>query len=163
MQLTKNFSLEELVFSQTAARLGIDNMPDADIQQNLVHMAWFLQSLRELVNKNVPSDKPDIPIIVTSGYRCERLNKAIGGSSTSEHRFGRAADIICPVMTPKELAEFIRDYMMDEPGFNQLIHEFGEWVHVSIPEIGVAPKRQVLTAANDAHGVQYMLGIVEAA
>ncbi len=161
MKLTRNFTLEELIFSQTATRQGIDNTPPPEVEGNLHYMASFLQDLRDMVNDKVPSDKADIPIVVTSGYRCEKLNKAIGGSSTSEHRFGRAADIVCPALSPKELAEFIRDHMMDGPGFNQLIHEFGRWVHVSVPPPGDSPKGQVMTAVNDAHGVQYLLGVQE--
>ena len=85
MKLTKNFSLEELTRSDTAERKGIDNSPTAEHIHNLAALCEnVLQPLRDKVKHSIR---------VTSGYRSEKLNNAIGGSKTSEHSFGKAADM----------------------------------------------------------------------
>ena len=85
MQLTKNFTLEELVHSDTANAKGIDNTPTQEIIDNLKELAEnVLQPIR---------DKWGKPLTVNSGYRCKELNKAVGGVSTSQHQKGKAADI----------------------------------------------------------------------
>ena len=126
MQLSKNFELKELVYSQSATRLGINNEPSEVIIENLkVLVTNVLQPLRDLLH---------VPIIISSGYRCEELNRAIGGASQSEHMLGRAADITVPGMSNKSLADVIAGKLK----FNQLILEFYRadnpyygWVHVS--------------------------------
>lgn len=158
-KLSKNFTLEELTFSQTATRRGIDNTPGPDERDNLQMLANYLQGIRDALNDLPPPGADDAPLIVSSGYRCPKLNQAIGGSSTSEHMDGRAADIGTPGMTPLQLAKYIDQVM---PDYNQLIHEFGRWVHVSIPEEGQPPKRQQLTEVKTASGVEYKPGLIEA-
>lgn len=119
MNLTKNFKLADFTRSQTATRQGIDNTPDGDIVGNLTRLCQnILQPLR---------DQTGFPIIVTSGFRCPLLNVRIGGSSTSQHVYGEAADIICPQYDERELFDLIRTSPLD---FDQLIYE-GTWVHVS--------------------------------
>lgn len=76
--------MEELIKSSTANRLGIDNTPSKEIISNLTELSILLQKIRDIYNK---------PIIITSGYRSTKLNKAVGGSKTSQHRLGQAADI----------------------------------------------------------------------
>ena len=84
MQLTKNFNLREFTKSNTAARKGIDNNPTAEHIHNLNDLCEnILQPLRDSI---------DCSIRITSGYRSEALKTAIGGSKTSDHCFGRAAD-----------------------------------------------------------------------
>jgi len=146
MRLTKHFTLEELTFSQTAARMGIVNAADGRIVENLRTLAeTVLQPLRDHVGA---------PIVVTSGYRSSKLNIAVGGSINSEHMDGRAADITCPGMSALELCRAIREQGLP---YNQLIHEFDLWCHVSIAPPGAEPMRQCLTARRSARGRVYYL------
>ena len=127
MKLSENFSLQELLKSQTALRKGIDNKPtDPSVVTNLqVLCEKVLQPVRTHFGK---------PVVINSGYRCPKLNKAIGSSSKSQHTKGMAADIEIPGLSNKELAEYIEDNLP----FDQLILEFyngvdpnSGWVHVS--------------------------------
>jgi hypothetical protein len=128
MKLTKNFSLEELTRSDTAERKGIDNSPTAEHIHNLAALCEnVLQPLRDKVKHSIR---------VTSGYRSEKLNNAIGGSKTSEHSFGKAADIklIIDGENKSELL-YLAILEMGIP-FRQMIWEFGDeetpsWVHIS--------------------------------
>jgi hypothetical protein len=143
IRLTDHFSLEELTASQTAARLGIDNAPDATIAAELRRLAVKLERVRERLGA---------PILVSSGYRSPALNAAVPGSAPgSAHTFGRAADFTCPGFgTPLDICKVLRA----EGGipFDQLIHEFGAWVHFGIALFGQLPRRQVLTI--DAGGTR---------
>lgn len=127
MKLSENFSLQELLKSQTALRKGIDNKPtDPSVITNLqVLCEKVLQPVRTHFAK---------PVVINSGYRSPKLNKAIGGSNKSQHTKGEAADIEIPGLSNKELAEYIEDNLP----FDQLILEFyngvdpnSGWVHVS--------------------------------
>lgn len=129
--LTKNFSLEELTRSETAERRGIDNTPGAVEKANLEKLAKLvLQPIR---------DKLGSPITVTSGYRCKKLNNAVGGSLTSQHLTGEAADLKSSWTTNAKLFETIREMIKNnEIKVGQLIWERGTdrepaWVHVSLP------------------------------
>ena len=85
MILTENFTFEELIASSTAMQRGIDNMPGTEASITLRQLAErILQPLR---------NRWQYPIRVTSGYRCPKLNNAIGGSKSSQHLKGEAADI----------------------------------------------------------------------
>ena len=120
----KHFTLRELTKSDTAIRKGIKNIPNKQEEQNLIALVDnILDPLREAY-KN--------PIIVTSGFRCEELNRLVGGSKNSHHRTGQAADIRTIADTPEEnkkLSDLI--IKLDLP-FDQLIDEYNfDWVHVS--------------------------------
>lgn len=136
-QLSKNFTLSELIQSQSATRLGIDNTPTPQVIINLTNLAKnVLQPLRDLVKQ---------PIVISSGYRSPALNKAIGGAQNSEHMTGCAADLIVPGMSNKTVAEIIVKHLT----FNQLILEFFResepfygWVHCSYSAQG--NKKEVL-------------------
>ena len=133
-QLSAHFSLEEMTFSEMAVRHGIDNKPNAATRKNLMELCEdVLESVRRLAGG---------PITVTSGYRSPILNSLIGGAPDSQHKTGEATDINCPLLNPRELFQRIRQ--SDIP-FDQLIDEFGSWVHVShrSPENN---RRQVLRA-----------------
>ena len=153
MKLSKNFSLSELTKSQSATRLGIDNIPTMAVIDNLQQLVDnVLQPLR---------DSLDRPIIISSGYRSPDLNKAIGGSPTSDHTKGQAADIEVFGISNKDLAEHIRDNFK----FTQLILEFPSrndpsagWVHVSYNPKDL--KCQVLTAERIGSRVVYRAGLV---
>ena len=148
MKLTDNFSLHEFLRSQTAARHGIPMDPPIEVIDNLRRLCVdILQPYRDVIG---------VPITITSGYRPPRLNELIGGSTTSAHMDGRAADFVVPGKTPLEVAEAIRD--MDLP-YDQLIHEFGEWVHVGISREEDNIRQQDLTAMYSDKGTVYAHGI----
>ena len=120
----KYFTMGEMMRSDTAARKGINNKctkEDAERLKKLIENV--LDPLREAYGK---------PIVVTSGYRCPALNKAVGGSKTSDHMIGCAADMHGTPNTKaenKRLFELVKS--LDLP-FDQLIDEKGfSWVHVS--------------------------------
>lgn len=132
MELTRNFSLEEMLRSDTAKRCGITNKPKAEEETEVVEnlkalCVEVLQPLRDFLGK---------PVVVSSGYRCRELNEKVGGISNSQHLTGEAADI--RVKDRHELIEIMR-FIMDDTVFDQLIREksaTGEWVHVSYKRNG---------------------------
>lgn len=118
------FTIKELTKSNIASRLGICNNPNKKVQQNLEQLInTILDPLREAYGH---------PIIVTSGYRCPELNNKVGGSRTSQHVLGQAADIRS-VSDSREDNKKLFDLILslDLP-FDQLIDEYDyDWVHVS--------------------------------
>ena len=145
MKLTDHFSLEELTRSTTAERLGIDNTPRVDgVRSHLVVLAEGLERVREILGGS--------PVRVSSGYRCEELNRAVGGARGSAHLSGFAADFTCDSFgTPLEVVKRLE---RSDRVFDQLIQE-GTWVHVSF-----APRarREVLTAHFGQGGATYTKG-----
>lgn len=131
----KYFTINELTKSSTASRLHINNTPSQEVKDNLNKLIDnVLDPLRELYGK---------PIIVNSGYRCPKLNKAVGGARNSQHLTGQASDIRTVANTKesnKQLFDIIRNSKLP---FDQLINEYDfNWVHVSY---GPRNRRQVLT------------------
>ncbi len=120
----KYFTIEEMTKSSTATAKHIDNTPNQTAIDNLTKLIEIvLDPLREWYGK---------PIRVNSGFRCEALNEAVGGSDTSQHRLGEAADITVGTKKGnKKLFEYIKDNLP----FDQLINESNfSWVHVSYRE-----------------------------
>ncbi len=133
--LSKNFDLTEFTISQTAARSGIDNTPSHADAANLKRLVTtVLQPLRDKLGK---------PISISSGYRSPLLNRAIGGSPTSAHMAGRAADIHVPGLTVAQVMKAVRDLKLP---VDQVIDEFGQWLHVGIATTGAQPRNQYLLA-----------------
>jgi uncharacterized protein YcbK (DUF882 family) len=121
--MTPNFTLAEFVFSQTAARRGIDNSLPDNLRANAIDTLQMMESIRAALG--------DVPIIITSGYRGPALNAAIGGSKRSDHMQARAVDFRAPRFgSPHTICTRLAP-MVDQLGIGQLIHEFGQWVHVS--------------------------------
>lgn len=124
----KYFSINELTRSATANRLGIDNTPSEAIRKNLEKLInTVLDPLREAWGA---------PIIVTSGYRCPALNRAVKGSKTSQHVLGQAADLKTvgdKLENNKKLFELAKKMIEDgRIVVGQLIDEYGyDWVHIS--------------------------------
>jgi len=153
MQLTANFSLHELTKSETALRMGFDNTPgEAETESLRLLCEKVLQPVRDHFGKGVK---------VNSGYRSPESNAAVKGSSTSDHCFGRAADIEIPGVPNAELAQWI----MDNLDYTQLILEFytpgipdSGWVHVSFDPANL--KKQELTAMKVAGKTQYVPGLM---
>jgi uncharacterized protein YcbK (DUF882 family) len=133
MNLSPHFTLDELTASQTAARKGLDNTPNATEVANLVRVAALLEEVRALLNK---------PILINSGFRSKQVNDAVGSRDTSQHRIGCAADIRVSGMTPREVVEAC---IKANIGYDQIIEEFGSWTHISVPNTpSTAPRRQAL-------------------
>ena len=129
MQISKHFNMQEVVKSQSAIRLGIDNSLPDELYEYVIDVAEnILEPVREFFNA---------PVRVSSWYRSPALNKAIGGSKTSDHCFGCAVDFEVDGISNKQVAIYIRDNLK----FKQLILEFytsgkpnSGWVHCSYLE-----------------------------
>jgi zinc D-Ala-D-Ala carboxypeptidase len=143
MQLSPNFSLKELVYSETAEKNGIDNTPPPEIVENLKRLAAGLEQVRALLGA---------PLEISSGYRCAALNEMVGGSSASQHVQGLAADFDCPAFGPPlEVARAIQRSGLE---FDQCILEYGRWVHLSFSD---APRGRMLTIYDENEG--YLAGL----
>lgn len=146
MQLSDHFNLAELTVSETAARKGISNKPNAAMVDQLILTADRMEGVRQLLGNK--------PIIVLSGYRSPAVNKAVGGSSTSAHMSGQAVDFICPKFgTPAQVAAHLAKHLKD---YDQIIEEFGQWVHIGF---GPGKRKQQLTARKQAGKTVYIKGI----
>jgi len=136
-QLTEHFTLEEFIYSQTAARMGIDNTPPPDVLHELKRTAQVMELVRHALH--------DKPITITSGYRSEAVNKAVGGVGKSQHQTGQACDFICPGFGSVEDVARALQPLMSELQIDQLIAEYGSWVHVSQAGEGAIPRQMALT------------------
>lgn len=128
MNITDNFTLEELIESSTAKRLHIDNTPSEYIKNNLSKLArTILQPLRNEYHKKINID---------SGYRCQKLNSIVKGVPSSQHTKGEAADINNGIPENRHLFNIAKQ--MIEKGqivVGQLIDERnGQWIHISLPD-----------------------------
>lgn len=132
MQLTPNFSLEELTVSDTARRRRISNEPTPAHLRNLRRTAALLEEIRALFG---------VPLQVTSGYRNPQVNALVGGVPTSAHALGLAADFHVEGLDDLSAAKRIRDSGIV---FDQLIYEAGRCVHVGLQAAGKTQRRQVL-------------------
>jgi hypothetical protein len=153
VKLSQNFTIQEYIKSQTALRQGIDNTPTEE------HMGNATALFRNVVQK--VRDQFGVTVI-NSGYRGEALNKAVGGSSTSQHCKGEAVDIECPGTPNYDVAKWIEDNL----DFDQLILEFytpgipdSGWVHVSYKSEG--NRKSVLTAMKEDGKTVYKPGLIQ--
>lgn len=146
----KYFTLKELCVSATATKLGIKNEPTKQVLVNLESLVLnILDPLRAAW---------DGGIIVTSGYRSAALNKAVGGSNTSAHRYGYAADIVPADGRISVFKAFVVKWLKEnEISFDQYIDELSvdkdgkvtEWVHLGIKSPSGNQRRQYLKCRND--------------
>jgi len=136
VKLSKNFFLDEFTTSQTAVRYGIDNSVEIGSRQYR-----YLKRLCEHVLQPIRDALG--PVHISSGFRCQALNKKIGGASTSQHIDGLAADITVTGYTPYQVATWCKKNLRT---YDQLIHEYGEWVHVSINPNFRSARKECLTA-----------------
>lgn len=151
-RLSQNFTLGEFTRSQTAIRRGIRNVPTAEHVRNMELLCReVLEPLRAQFRR---------PVVISSGFRSAALNRAIGGSATSQHSQGEAADIEIPGVDNRVVARWIRDNLV----FDQLILEAyrpgvpnSGWVHVSYSRHRA--RKQVLTATFP--GPRYSPGIAD--
>lgn len=141
MRLTKNFTLAEFTVSGVAARRGLDNSVPPLHMENVKDLAHVMQQIRDFLS---------VPVVINSGYRSPEVNRLVGGSPTSHHRYAAAADWIAPGFgSPLECAKAIAPHM-EQWGITQLIHEFGGWVHLGI--LPVKPVNKIITI--DRHGTR---------
>lgn len=151
IEFPEQFTLRELTRSDTAKRLNLDNQPKGEALKNLRKTAWAMVEVREKLQRPKAYEwelDEVFPIYVSSGYRSPELNKHIPGSSnTSAHTLGWAVDFKCPGFgTPYEVAAKIAASGIK---FDQLIYEYGAWVHISFdPRM----RQQILTI--DKSGVR---------
>ncbi len=149
-RISDHLSLAEVTKSQTATRLGIDNNPTVT---HLIALRAVAENIFEPIRKHF-----GVPVGVSSGYRSNALNDAIGGSSRSQHCHGQALDIDADIygrITNGELFRYIR-HALD---FDQLIWEFGDdndpaWVHVSFVDDG-SNRGEILRAYRENGRVKY--------
>jgi zinc D-Ala-D-Ala carboxypeptidase len=126
IKLSPHFDLDEFMVSEYGARHGIDNTPSLDILAQLRVTATGLEMVRDELGQH--------PIIVSSAYRCVRINRAIGGQAKSQHCEGKAVDFKCPAFgTPLAIVEAIKHSKIK---YDQLILEYWQggqtgWVHIS--------------------------------
>ena len=153
MKLTDNFSLAEMTKSDTALRLDMDNIPGPEEIENMTRLCeCVLQPIRNHFGKGVK---------VNSGFRHPNVNAKVGGSKTSDHCKGMAADIEIPGVANADLAKWI----VDNLEFRQVILEFytpgvpdSGWVHVSYNPSD--NKKQVLTATKKEGKTVYLNGLI---
>lgn len=134
IKLTDHFYLHEFTRSQTAARYGISNVPTENAMDNIIALC---QNVLEPIRTNF-----NAPVSISSGYRAPKLNRKIGGSSTSQHMIGEAADFSVHGKELNDVFNWIAFGMKTDDGeqcieprpvveFDQVIFEFGRWIHVS--------------------------------
>ena len=119
IKLSNNFKLKEFLRSDTADKYGLDNRISMTEIERLYYVAQSMERVRILLG--------DTPIIITSGYRSPELNRKIGGSLTSDHVLGYAVDFTHR-LKPSEIIRIISNSDLE---YDQLIDEFGRWVHIS--------------------------------
>jgi zinc D-Ala-D-Ala carboxypeptidase len=138
VMLSDHFSLQEFLYSETASRQGLNNTPTPEVLANLKQLADIMEQVRSICGDN--------PVTITSGYRSPEVNAACGGSSTSAHMSGLAADFIIPGFgDPLDVCKAIEPYM-ETLLIDQVIHEYGDWIHLGLCD--GEPRCQCLTITN---------------
>lgn len=161
--ISKHFSYREMTHSETARRHGIDNTPSPAELDNIRYTAKQMEKVREYLNTKY--NRP-IAIIVTSCFRNEKVNRLVGGSRTSAHRYGLAVDCDATGLTSAQFAtEIIEMKNKGVIDYDQLILEFpergdGAWVHIGFKKNGMGNRRQVLTAVKRNGKTVYLQGLV---
>ena len=141
------FTIEELEHSDTATKYKIDNTSNGETRTNLIKLIeLLLDPIRTKWGK---------PIKVNSGYRCSKLNRMVGGVSTSQHVLGEAADIT--VGSPEENRKLFEMIISMNILFDQLILEDGgKWIHISLKWRTVSKnRREVLLGVRNSKGKMY--------
>lgn len=148
MNLSAHFALSEFLYSETAARMGREIRPTQVEIQNLTRLCLtVLEPLREALGR---------PLIITSGLRPAWLNIAIGGSKTSAHMDGRAADLQVHGMAPIDVCKTVRRLQLP---IDQCIHEFNQWTHLGIEVAGANLRAEYLTARVVDGRTKYEVGL----
>ena len=150
-KISEHLDLAEVIRSEQAKRMGVSNMPTAEHIENFKKLA---ENVFEKIRNNFR-----VPIHISSGYRSVELNKAIKGSSTSQHCRGEAIDIDMDGSPNGVTNKMVFDYIYKNLDYDQLIWEFGtsenpDWVHVSYSSTG-KQRKQTLKAIRGASGTSY--------
>jgi len=129
MKLSSNFTLEELIISQTALRNNIDNTPNEEEIENLKKLCInILQPLR---------DDYQLPLVISSGFRSKELSSLVGSKPTSQHCMGSAADFSIPSIDNKKLFKHIIENLpFDQAILEYYTEENGGWIHCSYADKG---------------------------
>jgi len=133
MRLTPNFTLEELEFSETATRLGINNKVPEQLMDNIMILAKGLQDVRKLLGT---------PLYISSGYRCIELNNILKSKPTSAHVKGLAADF--RPSGNHNIDSAVAAIVDSDIPYDQILNEYDSWVHISFAESGRTPRKQAL-------------------
>jgi hypothetical protein len=149
MQLTEHFKLEEMTVSPTAKKLGLSNTPTPE---HIANMKYCCEKILEPVRAKFG------PVKINSSYRAPLVNKAVGGSKTSQHVNGQAIDFEVPGVDNKKVADWVADNLE----FDQVILEFytagdknSGWVHASIKKVGKNRKQRMIATKSKAGGTVY--------
>jgi len=144
MKLSEHFTLEELIYSETAIRKDLDNTPSEDIKQNLILLCEkVLEPLRTIIN---------IPIKINSGYRSIEVNKEVGGVSTSQHCKGEAADTVAIGIPVKDYYTKVKQLVKDKQLIiDQCIYEYESWVHISYKSKGTNRNQFLIKSKNTGY------------
>jgi putative chitinase len=146
MNLSEHFTLDEATHSAKAIELGISNQPNEQQLENMKIAAQGMEKVRALLGK---------PIHINSWLRLPAVNVAVGGSAKSSHMDGWAIDFTCAgVGTPLEVAKMIEE---SDIKYDQMIHEYATWVHISFaPEL----RMQKMTIMRPTNTHQYASGLL---
>lgn len=147
--MAKYFTFYELIYSSTAEKEGINNTPQEEkIIKNINRLIDFLDLLRE---------KWGSAIRVGSGYRCPQLNEEVGGSTTSVHMLGLAADLTPKNGKTTEFFEFVKKYLLENNiPFDQLIDEYSgkrHWVHIGLENSQGKQRKQIKKYVNGKYTI----------
>lgn len=143
-RLSTYFTLAEMTASDYAARHGMDNTPDAQALECLRYTASQLDRVRSLLG---------VPVLVSSGYRAPKVNEAIGGTKRSQHMLGQAVDFTAPSFgSPRAVALFIAQSHIP---FDQIILEYGRWVHISFTPHNPRGDVLTITAQGTSKGIDH--------
>lgn len=150
-KISEHLDLSEVIRSEQAKRLGISNMPT---EEHINNFKLLAENIFEPIRNNFR-----VPIHISSGYRSVALNKAIKGSSTSQHCKAEAIDVDMDGSSNGVTNKMVFDYIYKNLDFDQLIWEFGtsenpDWVHVSYSSTG-KQRKQALRAVRGASGTSY--------
>lgn len=144
MNLSQHFTLEEMVFSETALRHGMDNTPSEDQTSNLVRLCnTLLEPARDLLS---------VPFHVNSGFRAPSVNALVGGARNSAHMDGRACDFVPLGLDLEAAFDKIRQ---SDLVFDQVIFECAAWIHLAVAPDGQQPRKQALKAIRSGAGFSY--------
>lgn len=152
MQLSEHLALAEVTRSETAKRNGVSNMPT---EAHIANFKLLAEKVFEPIRMHFGK-----PIHISSGYRSDALNKAVGGSSSSQHCKGEAIDIDMDGSAHGITNKMVFDYIKDNLEFDQMIWEFGtdanpDWVHVSYSSTG-KQRKQILKAVKKGGATSYV-------
>lgn len=148
--MTDHFSLSELTRSEYASRWEIDNTPIGEAVANLQILAEGLERARTVLG--------NAPMIVTSGYRCAKVNSSVGGSRFSYHQRGLAADFHHALLSPLAVCKAL-EAAKSFVDYDKIILEYGAWTHIQFQDTEIKPRREEYTIRSKATG--YRPGILE--